>query len=370
MILDDLDAFETRAELADMLKTLFDKVSPHEELDARAVRAASGEYDRPLWDRLNQEVGVITLTVPEELGGSGATVAETAVVLELIGRRAAGIPFLGAFLTTEALVRSGASAALDRWLEPLMSGATIGAVAWGGSLTAARSASGWAIGGEVTPVIDGYHADLLVVPASAADGERWFAVDLTGRCNRRRVETLDLTRDVTALDLFDAPAVPLTEPGDGALGRVLHDLATLALAVEQLGVAEQAVADAVEYAKLREQFGRTIGSFQALKHRLVDMLVATELAEAAVLDVADADRFDDADLAERAASARVLAGRAAMFAAEEAIQIHGGIGFTWEHPLHHHFRRAKTDQLLFQDHAVHVDTVAHAMLGRARATSV
>ena len=100
------------------------------------------------------------------------------------------------------------------------------------------------------------------------------------------------------------------------------------------------------------------------------MLVATELAEATVLDAADVDRFVDADLAERAASARVLASRAAMYAAEEAIQIHGGIGFTWEHPLHHHFRRAKTDQLLFQDDDVHVDTVARAMLGRVRAASV
>lgn len=360
MILDDLDAFETRAELADVLKTLFDKVSPHEELVARADRAASGEFDRPLWDRLNQEVGVITLTVPEELGGSGATVAETAVVLELIGRRAAGIPFLGAFLTTEALVRSGASAALDRWLEPLMSGATIGAVAWGGSLTAARSNSGWAIGGEVTPVIDGYHADLLVVPASAADGERWFAVDLTGRCNRRRVETLDLTRDVTALDLFDAPAVPLTEPGDGALGRVLHDLATLALAVEQLGVAEQAVADAVEYAKLREQFGRTIGSFQALKHLLADMATETDLARSLVEHALWVAAERPADLSEAAAMAILGASRAAVFSSAENVQVHGGIGFTWEHPAHLYFRKARSNEVILSSRAEYADRILTA----------
>jgi alkylation response protein AidB-like acyl-CoA dehydrogenase len=117
----------------------------------------------------------------------------------------------------------------------------------------------------------------------------------------------------------------------------------------------------VEYAKTRQQFGRAIGSFQSIKHRLTDMLVSIELAEAAVLDAAGADSRSDAEFILAAAMARVLASRAATFAAEESIQIHGGIGFTWEHPLHHYFRRAKTSELLFGEPSVQLEVVAAAL---------
>jgi len=349
MILDELEGLETRAELAEILTTLFDRVTPRAEAVARAEAAAAGGYDRELWGRLNGEIGVVALTVPEELGGAGATLAESAVVLELVGRRAAAVPFLGAFLAVEALVRADDEVARDRWLEPLVAGEAAGAMSWTGALVAEETGSGWTVTGHVDQVVDGHNADVLVAPATSRDGQRWFAIDLAG-CGRGRLETLDLTRELANLTLDGSAAIPIATDAD-ALRRQLQDLATLALAVEQLGVAEQSLADAVEYAKVREQFGRTIGSFQALKHMLADMATEADLARSLVEHALWVAAERPTELTEAAAMAMLGASRAAVLASGENVQVHGGIGFSWEHPAHLYFRKARSNEALLTTRA-------------------
>ncbi|MGW6034854.1 acyl-CoA dehydrogenase family protein [Gordonia terrae] len=330
-----------------------------------------------LWSSI-RELGLTEIPFPEDLGGAGYGLKDASVVMTAHGRRLGSSPYLSSVIMAGlTLLHAADDEGRRAQLPAIVTGERRAALVCGSavvssSIDAELSERGTLLlNGRQDVVLDAASADVLVVVAHSASGVELGVVEGGAAGVRRDVrESLDLTREFACVEFAGAEAVRVSGPQLAKrLGRA-RSLMMIALAAEQVGIARQCLEMTVDYAKTRQQFGRTIGSFQALKHRLVDMLVATELAEAAVLDVADADRFDDADLAERAASARVLAGRAAMFAAEEAIQIHGGIGFTWEHPLHHHFRRAKTDQLLFQDHAVHVDTVAHAMLGRARAASV
>ncbi|GAA1637927.1 acyl-CoA dehydrogenase family protein [Georgenia ruanii] len=360
MILDDVEGTETRNELADIVTSLFDRVSPPAEVVARADRAAAGHLDLDLWNRLSGEVGVLGLTVPEELDGGGATFAEAAVILELVGRRAAAVPYLGTFLAIEALVRSGATPAREAWLERLMAGESRGALTWAGAGLEARSDDGsWEVTGTVDLVIDGHGADVLVLPARTPDGERWFAVDLAG-AGRTRRECLDLTRELAELRLAAAPALTLTEAGDQTLGDVLGDLARTAVAVEQLGVAEQALADAVAYAGVRRQFGRTIGSFQALKHLLADVACEVDLARSLVEHAVWAICCQPDEQGRAAAMAMLAASRAAVVATAESVQVHGGIGFSWEHPAHLYFRKARSNEVLLGARAELADRVLAA----------
>ncbi|MFE0750566.1 acyl-CoA dehydrogenase family protein [Gordonia sp. NPDC058843] len=324
-----------------------------------------------LWPSI-RELGLTEIPFPEELGGAGYGLKDASVVMVAHGRCLGASPYLSSVIMAgltllHAADEEGRRAHLPAIVSgdrraALVCGSAIGSSSIDAELTEAGTLL---LNGRQNVVLDAASADVLVVVAHTASGVELGVVDSGAAGVSREVrESLDLTREFASVEFAGAEAVRVSDSRlEDRLGRV-RSLLMIALAAEQVGIARQCLEMTVDYAKTRQQFGRTIGSFQALKHRLVDMLVATELAEATVLAAADADRFDDAELAERAASARVLASRAAMFAAEEAIQIHGGIGFTFEHPLHHHFRRAKTDQLLFQDTEVHVDAVARAVTGR------
>ena len=360
MILDDVQALETRADLSGLVSGLFDKVSPASSVVQRADAAARGEIDQALWSRLNGEIGVVGLTVPEGLGGAGATIAESAVVLEQIGRRAAAIPFLGSFLAVEALVRGGQARAQERWLTELVQGEAQGAVAWPADLSAQRRGDLWTVTGSVDLVIDGFGADVLVVPASTPEGRQWLAVDLAG-VERTRREALDLTRELASLVINEAPGVEIAEGGRFAdLEAYLESLAVLALSVEQLGVAEQALEDALAYAKVREQFGRTIGSFQAVKHLLADMATEADLARSLVEHAVWACVANPSDFSEAASLAMLGASRAAVFITGENVQVHGGIGFSWEHPAHLYFRKARSNEVLLGSRATFSDRVLAA----------
>jgi alkylation response protein AidB-like acyl-CoA dehydrogenase len=187
-----------------------------------------------------------------------------------------------------------------------------------------------------------------------------ISADAPGLTRTRR-ESLDSTRELAQVAFEDAAGQLVGAEHLAAALAKARAMGATALAAEQVGAARACLEMSVEYAKTRQQFGRAIGSFQSIKHRLTDMLVSIELAEAAVLDAAGADSRSDAEFILAAAMARVLASRAATFAAEESIQIHGGIGFTWEHPLHHYFRRAKTSELLFGEPSVQLEVVAAAL---------
>ena len=356
MILDDLDAAAARAELRGVLESLLARVSPRETAVARAEAMADGRYDTGLWERLSREIGAVGLCVPEKWGGSGATFAEIAVVFEACGRALSAVPLLGSWLAAEAIARGGESAAAVEWLPRLADGSCTGCAAWPQTLPRAVSdGAGWRLTGEIDLVVDGVTADVLVVPAQTADGPLLAAATLDG-VTRVQQQSLDLTRQIARLSLRDTAAVSLATGEDvPAFRESLRDLAVTALCCEQLGVAEQALEDAVSYARMRVQFGRLIGSFQAVKHLLADMATAADLARSLVEHAVWAAAERPSELRSAAAMARLQADRAACFVSGENIQVHGGIGFSWEHPAHLQFRKARGNAALLGDRSFFAD---------------
>ncbi|MFI8189465.1 acyl-CoA dehydrogenase family protein [Streptomyces sp. NPDC085946] len=320
--------------------------------DAAAVIArveSDAPHDRSLWKALGDGMGLAGLLVPEERGGQGATHREAAVVLEELGRAVAPVPYLtSAVVATEALLACEDDGGL---LAGLAAGRTIGALAVGlhtapeAPFKTARLQDG-TLHGELTGIADAAVADVLLVPAD--DGGlyavRADAVTVTPQVS------LDLTRPVATVLLRGARGVRLgaAEP---AVRRALRAGAAL-LASEQLGVAEWALTETVRYLKERKQFNRPVGGFQSLKHRLAQLWLEVVGLRAAARNAADAlATGQDADVA--AAVAQACAAPVAVRAAEEALQLHGGIGMTWEHPAHLYLKRAKADSLAYGTAGAH-----------------
>ena len=312
-------------------------------------RAESGEpYDPALWPALARDLGVAGLAVAEAAGGHGATWREVAVVAEELGRSVAGTPFLGStVLATAVATRADDSDLLAR----LAAGSTTAAVAIG--LAAAPGAGfpqsvrfdGEAVTGEVRAVADATAADTLLVPAIAAEGPVLVACDAA---TVAPVTSLDLTRPLADVRFAGVPGTVLASGGAAvaALDAALIAGAVV-LASEQVGLAQRCLDMTVDYLKNRYQFGRQIGSFQALKHRCADLWAAIAQARAVARYAASCLADDDADLAVAAALAQAYCSPVAVKAAEECVQLHGGIGFTWEHPAHLYLKRAKADSIAF-----------------------
>ncbi|MFU8815194.1 MAG: acyl-CoA dehydrogenase family protein [Pseudomonadales bacterium] len=333
---------------------------------ARELMLSEAGYDPELWRRLGGELGLTGVHVPEAYGGQGFGAVELGIVLEEMGRVAYCGPYFGsAVLATYALLEGATAAQQERWLPALAAGDTIGSLAlaepgggWEASAlqASARRASGrWRLHGTKSYVLDGRIADLFIVaarePGSAgSDGLSLFAVQAgAAGFEVEPLQSIDATRRLSRLRLSGVDAELLGEPGAAApvLRRVL-DRAAVALASEMVGGAQALLDSAVSYAKLRVQFGRLIGSFQAIKHRCADMLLAVELAKSAAYGAAEvAAREASADeLREAAALAKALAAEAFLQAAADTIQIHGGIGFTWENDTHLYFKRARGSEVL------------------------
>ena len=299
------------------------------------ARTESGDLvDAKLWRAL-AELGVTGLPVPERLGGAGASWRETAVVLEELGRAVAPVPFFGdAVLATAALLAVG-----DETLLPdIASGAKTAALAVPfstASFASTLTAADGHLSGSVTTVADALVADVFLVPA----GDTLFAVD-ANEVTRTPLVSLDQTRPVADLR-FDGVAGQALGPAGPAVERALTVGAAM-LAAEQLGVAQWCLDTTVEYAKTRRQFARQIGSYQAVKHRLADLWVAITEARAVSRYAADCLATDDPDTPVAAALAQAFCAPVAVKAAEECVQLHGGIGFTWEHPAHLYLKRAKS----------------------------
>ncbi len=323
------------------------------EPEVRRIADSPSGFDAALWGRLSGELGLTGLVVPEEFGGSGAGFAELGVVLEEMGRVLLPSPFLSTVvLGAGALLLSGDASAQAAHLPGIASGelrVTVGGVVGTPRCEAVTGSRGWLIDGTAEGVIDGATADLLLVFASCEGGTSLFAVpaDAAG-LSRTPLRTLDLTRRQARVGLHATPATLIGSAGDGdRIAAALLDRARAAQAAEQLGGAQRVLEMAVEYARTRYQFGRAIGSFQAIKHRCADMLIDVErmrVAAAAALAAVDAGA-PDLPVAARVASS--FCGDAYFAAAAANIQVHGGIGFTWEHPAHLYYRRAKSAQLLF-----------------------
>jgi len=332
-----------------------------EQLPSAARRAAIDSetgFNAAVHDRLVQELGLAGLVVPEDYGGLGMTAAEASVVHAELGRALYGGPFLPGCLAASALLSAPDSSARSRWLPDLASGSLTGTVAaadrdghWhdGDTMVAAeQSAQGWQLTGTRWYVLGGQVAGICVVPAVSAEGLGLYVVELpTAGVTAEPMPALDLTRRLSTMEFDRAPAIQIAEneAARDALTTVRAQL-DLAAAAEAAGGIAWCLDTAVSYAKNRHQFGRPIGSFQAIAHQCADMLadLQTASASARYAAAAMADHAADAEVATKVAVLR--AGEAYRHAAEAAIHVLGGIGFTWEHDAHLYYRRAWSAQQL------------------------
>lgn len=339
----DADAEELRAVVRDFL-------ARHTE----HTRDPGLGWDPLIWQRFAGELGAVALDVPGESGGSGATFREVAVVAEELGRSLARLPwFSTAVLGIGVLLHAtGAAELREDLLARLASGQVTATFAPHGPARAERTgASGWRLGGTKSLVVEGATADFLFVTAETDYGPTLFHVDGTADgVVRTPVPAMDPSRQLADISFTQAYAVPIGTPGEAApvVERVLRR-ATAALAGEQTGGAAAAMELAVRHAGTRLQFGRPIATFQAIKHRCADMAVEVEAARSASLWAAAAVAEDQKTTAAAVAAAAVVCGAAYRWVAAENVQVHGGIGFTWEHPAHLHVRRAATSAVLLGD---------------------
>ncbi|MFF1509578.1 acyl-CoA dehydrogenase family protein [Streptomyces sp. NPDC058326] len=340
-----------------------------------AVRAVLGRHTaETAWRPLTAQIGVAGLAVPEEYGGAGCGAGEVHVVMEELGRVLSPVPYLGsAVLVVRALLASGDGTACARLLPELASGALVGALAWAErgswdpSAVRAEAAPGpggrWRITGVKDHVLDGAGAEVLLVAARTAAGVSLFEVPGDGAgVDRGATVTMDVTRAQARVTLRGAEGRLVGADGDGdrVLRRVL-DLACAALAAEQVGAAARCLERTVAYAGERVQFGRPIGSFQAVKHRLADAYVRVESARSAALGASLAAAADSPELPRLAAAAKSACSEAFSAVAGEMIQLHGGIGITWEHDAHRYFKRAHGSSQLFGPPSWHRDRLAAAL---------
>ncbi|WP_406433017.1 acyl-CoA/acyl-ACP dehydrogenase [Streptomyces sp. NBC_00631] len=310
-------------------------------------------HDLAAWKALADGMGLAGLLVPEELGGQGASHREVAVVLEELGRAVAPVPYLtSAVVATEALLACGDEELLAR----LASGRTIGALAVGlhvapGAAFKTVRVEGGLLHGGLTGIADAVAADVLLVPG---DDGGLYAVE-AGVVSVTPQVAFDLTRPLATVTL-DGAAGRRVGDAEPAVRRALRAGAGL-LAAEQFGVAEWALTETVRYLKERKQFNRPVGGFQALKHRLAQLWLEVVNLRAAARGAADAlASGEDADVL--VAVAQAYAGPVAVHAAEEALQLHAGIGMTWEHPIHLYLKRAKADATAFGTAGAHREALA------------
>jgi alkylation response protein AidB-like acyl-CoA dehydrogenase len=335
-----------------------------EHVGERAIRAAMESdppYDAGVWARLGSELGVLGLAVPESAGGAGGTLVDQAVAVEELGAALAPGPLFGTvYLAIPALVAATQTSDL---LGPLADGTRTAAFAVG-EVTAAGDGDAWTLSGTVERVVDAGAADVVLVAADAPEGTALFAVNTDNPAVQRiPLTTLDPTRPQATLVLVDAPGRLIAGPeeADRVIAHALH-VGSALLAVEQVGAAQHLLDLSVDYAKNRLQFGRPIGSFQAVKHRLADALVAVEHARSVAYHAVWAltDGSDDPALAVSIAQAMCSA--AFTRVANDTIQVHGGIGFTWEHQAHLYYKRAYTDAALLGSAEEHRARVAELVL--------
>ena len=334
-----------------------------------------GGYDQSLWQRLCGEIGVAGLAVPECYGGAGAGPVETHIAAEELGRDLTPSPMIGsAVLAAQALLASGDSAACRRLLPPIADGTAIAALAWTGSdghwdpgevachAATAATPGDWVLNGAAHHVLDGAAADVLLVAARMPDGVGLFDVDPRhSGVTRSAVTTMDGTRELAIVELKDVPGRRIGERA--ALARV-RDLACIALSAEQVGAAQRALELTVAYTQIRVQFGRPIGGFQALQHRMADLHVLVESARSLSYAAATAAAEGAPDLGLRAAAAKVYCSEAALRVAGEMIQMHGAIGITWEHEAHRYLKRAHGAAQILGQPSEHVARIAAALIDR------
>jgi len=347
---------------------LHDK-SPTTEV-RRLMETADG-YDPVVWRQLSEELALPGIHVPEQYGGAGFGMVELCIVNEELGRALLCAPYFStAVLAANAIMNAGTGAQHANLLPSLASGARLATLAvtepggnWdpaGIATTAAPDGEGYRLNGVKSYVVDGHIADLLVVAArtpktAGLEGLALFTLEANaGGVERRLLESMDPTRKIARIDFRGAHADLLGSLEDGAkpLARTL-DQAAIALANEMVGGAQALLDSAINYVKMRVQFGRTIGSFQAIKHKCADLLLDVELAKSAAYYAAQAAAVGDPEWPALASLAKAAASETYLQTAIATIQLHGGIGFTWDNDTHLWFKRAKSSEVFLGQPSYH-----------------
>jgi len=371
---------EEQEELRKSVRRFLEDKSPESEV--RRLMETTEGYDPAVWTQMAGQLGLQGLAIPEEFGGSGFTFVELVVVLEEMGRALLCAPYFSTVgLAANTLMASGDDQAQKDYLAGIASGETIATLAltedsgrWdeaGVTLTASKQADGWSLDGHKMFVIDGHVANLILVAARTGGGVSIFAVDGSApSLSRTPLSTMDQTRKQARLEFSGVAGRLIGQEGQGwsILSRAL-DLAGVALAAEQVGGAQRCLDMSVEYAKLRVQFGRPIGSFQAIKHKCADMLLEVESARSAAYYAAWAAADGSSELPLVASLAKAYCSEAYFHVAAENIQVHGGIGFTWEHDAHLFYRRAKSSEVMLGSPTHHREIAATYLIDGASAVS-
>ena len=360
---------EEQRQFRDMLRRFMAAASPTSEV--RRLMGTEPGFDPAVWRRMADELGLAGLMIPERYGGSGFGLVELGLVMEEMGRVLLCAPYLAsAVLAANALCRIGTESQKQRWLPGIANGETLAALAFAEpgrepgvepiAMQVAVSDGGYSLTGCKDYVVDGCNADLLLVAARVEGqhglaGLSLFAVagDASG-VSRRRLRVLDPTRQLARLDFEGVPAELLGDSGGAgpALAETL-DIGAIALANEMAGGAQRLLEDTLEYIKLRMQFGRAVASFQAIKHRCAELLLQVELMKSAAYHAAQVAGADPEALAYEASLAKAAASEAYLQTAIEAVQLHGGIGFTWDQDTQLWYKRAKSSEVLLGDPAWH-----------------
>ena len=339
--------------------------------EVRRLMATAEGYDPAVWRQLSEDLALPGIHVPEQYGGAGFGMVELCIVTEELGRALLCAPyFSSAVLAANAILNAGTDAQKSAFLPDIAKGTRLATLAvtepdgnWdpaGIQVVATPDSDGYRLDGVKSFVVDGHVAKLLIVAARAPkttglEGLALFTLDAdAGGVERRLLESMDPTRKIARIDFRGAHANLLGSLDDGAetILRTL-DRAAIALANEMVGGAQIMLDSAVNYAKLRVQFGRTIGSFQAIKHKLADMLLDLELAKSAAYYAAQAAAADDPEWPALASLAKAAASETYLHTAVECIQIHGGIGFTWDNDTHLWFKRAKSSEVFLGQPSYH-----------------
>ncbi len=352
----DFELSEDQLALRDGARELLDGLAPPTRV--RTVVDAGGGIDDGLWKAMVEQ-GWTAMEAPEDRGGLGLGPVEVAVLLEEVGRHVAPAPFLSTLLAAGALARAGHA----DWADRLAGGDAIGCVAWSRPGRVGVHAVGDTLTGRSDPVPFAPSADVAVVAAESDDAPALFAVEL-GERRPRREPAMDMTRELGWLHFDDTPAERV---GDADDVDALLDRGAAFTSVEMLGGASRAMDMAVEYAKDRVQFGRPIGSFQAVKHRCADMLVDVEGMRSTAYWAAWCIGARQDDVSVAASTAKIWCSDASKRVMASSLQVHGGIGFTWEHDLHLFLKRAQLDQLSFGDAGFHRQRLADLLRPRIQA---
>ncbi len=363
---------EEQQELRSTAARFLDEKSSSETV--RELMESDTGFDEGTWKQM-ADLGWFGMAIPEEYGGLGFGFVEVTVLMEEMGRKLIPAPYLSSvILGANAILNAGTEDQKKELLPGIADGTTRATLAFvepsgkwelgGISLEAKESGGSWTLQGDKSYVLDGHTATLLIVAARWGQDEiSLFTVDPDAEgVTRTRLETLDMTRKQAKISFNNAPATLLGERGAGAaaLTKTL-DLAAAVLSSEMVGGAQQCLDMSTTYAKERYQFGRPIGSFQAIKHKCANMLMEVEMARSAAYYAGWAAAEDPEELSLAASLAKAYCSDAYFHAAAENIQIHGGIGFTWEHDAHLYFRRAKSSEIYLGDATYHRELVAQKL---------